>query len=184
MSGYWRRNLQHDPVTELWSSRYDEICTSVLEVISNSLYSPLTHLCNLSISRVFYSRIHSGKCHTSKSDDPCAFNHHQAVPLLNVLLKVFEKVVMNNCLINYIDIYMIYFFSINFGLRKMHPSRMPFMVLMDNLIKSADIGECVSEVYLDFSRDYKRGTRNSAAGPWIISPVLRAPARCCTQGAH
>ena len=61
----------------------------------------------------FSSRIHTGKCHTSKSGDPGALNHYQPMSLLSVLLKVFEKVVMNNCLINYIDIYMIYFFSIN-----------------------------------------------------------------------
>ena len=63
-------------------------------------------------------------------------------------------------------------------------SRMPFMVLMDKLIKSVDIGNCVFRVYLDFSWDYYRGTRNSAAWPWIISPVLRAPARRCKEGAH
>ena len=75
-------------------------------------------------------------------------------------------------------------FQYQCGLRKMHPSRMPFMVLMDKLIKSVDIGNCVIRVYLDFSWDYYRGTRNSAAGPWIISAILCAPARRCKQGAH
>ena len=149
----------------------------------NSLYSPLTHLCNLFISRVFSSRIHGGKCHTSKSDDPCAFNHYQPVSLLSVLLKVLEKVVMNYCLITTL-ISIWYTFSVSIWFKKNASLRMPFMVLMDKLIKSADIGECVIKVYLDFSWDYKRGTRNSAAGSWIISPVLCAPAWCCTQGAH
>ena len=91
-------------------------------MISNSLYSPLTHLCNLSISMGFSSRIHNGECHTSKSDYPCVFNHYRPVSLLSVLLKVFEKVFMYNCLINYIDTYMIYFFSINLVLEKCIPN--------------------------------------------------------------
>ena len=153
-------------------------------MISNSLYSPLTHLCNLSITRVFSSRIQAGECHTSKSDDPCVFDHYHPVSLLSALSKgLWESshVWLSYKLHRYLyDI----LFQYQCGLRKMHPSRMPFMVLMDKLIKSVDIGNCVNRVYLDFSWDYYRGTRNSAAGPWIISPVLRAPARRCKQGAH
>ena len=34
------------------------------------------------------------------------------------------------------------------------------------------------------SWDHHRGTGNSAAGPWVISSMLRAPARRCKQDAH
>ena len=51
----------------------------------------------------------------------------------------------------------------------MHPSRMPFMVLMDKLIKSADIGESVLLKFILISPETtKEGHETRMLGPELF----------------
>ena len=88
----------------------------------------------------------------NKSDDPFCFNNYRPVSLLCVLSKVFEKV-MYNRLLDFLEDQK-FFVNEQFGFRKLHSSKMAFMISIDKLIESLDRGEYVIGMFLDFSKAF------------------------------
>ena len=76
-----------------------------------------------------------------KNDDPYVFNNYRPVSLLNVLSKVFEKV-MYNRIIEFLEIYKI-LVNQQFCFRKLHSSYMALMVLMEKLITALENNDTV-----------------------------------------
>ena len=87
-----------------------------------------------------------------ESGDLEIFNTYRPVSVLCSLSKVFEKV-MYNRVIDYLNKYKMVF-SYQFGFRKCHSTYISFMVLVDELIKSLDDGDCIIGVFLDFSKAF------------------------------
>ena len=119
-----------------------------------SLCSPLPHICNLSLQEgTFPDEMKIAYVlPLFMSDDPEIFNNYRPVSVLCSLSKVFERV-MYNSVKDYLNKYEI-LFSYQFGFRKWHSTYMSLMILMDNLIKSLDIGDCVIGIFLDFSKAF------------------------------
>ena len=73
---------------------HDEIKASILKSISSYITEPLAYRCNLSLNQGgFPSELKiANLLPPYKADDPLLFNNYMPVYLLNVLSKVFEKV--------------------------------------------------------------------------------------------
>ena len=115
---------------------------------------PLTYVCNLSLTQgVFPDELKlANVLPLYKNYDPYAFSNYRPVSLLNVLSKVFEKV-MYNRLIEFLETYKI-LVNQQFGFRKLHSSYMALMMLMDKLITALENNEIVIGIFLDFSKAF------------------------------
>ena len=132
----------------------DGINASTLKTSLEFINSPLTDICNMSlVEGVFPDELKvANVIPLYKSDDPLLVNNYRPVSLLNVLSKVFEKI-MYNRLLDFLNKHKI-IFKFQFGFRKGHSTYMALMILMDKLIKSLENGEFVIGIFLDFSKAF------------------------------
>ena len=131
-----------------------EINAMSLKMVSSFIIEPLTYICNLSLTQgVFPDELKlANVLPLYKNDDPYIFNNYTLVSLLNVLSKVFEKV-MHNRLIEFLEMYKI-IVNQQFGFRKLNSSYMAFMTLMEQLITALENNETVVGIFLDFSKAF------------------------------
>ena len=133
---------------------HDEIRASTLKSVSPYIVEPLAYICNLSISQgVFPSKLKiANVLPLYKADDPFLFNNYRPVSLLNVLSKVFERI-MYNRVSEFLETLKI-LVNFQFGFRKWHSSYMTLLTLMDKLISSLERKEFVIGIFLDFSKAF------------------------------
>ena len=133
---------------------HDEIKASILKSISSYIIDPLAYICNLSLNEgVFPSEVKiANVLPLYKADDPFLFNNYRPVSLLNVLSKVFEKV-MYSRVSEFLETFKI-LDNFQFGFRKLHSSYMALLTLMDKLISSLEKKEYVIGIFLDFSKAF------------------------------
>ena len=133
---------------------HDEIRASTLKSVSPYIVEPLAYICNLSISQgVFPSKLKiANVLPLYKADDPFLFNNYRPVSLLNVLSKVFERI-MYNRVSEFLETLKI-LVNFQFGFRKWHSSYMALLTLMDKLISSLERKEFVIGIFLDFSKAF------------------------------
>ena len=133
---------------------HDEIRASTLKSVSPYIVEPLAYIWNLSISQgVFPSKLKiANVLPLYKADDPFLFNNYRPVSLLNVLSKVFERI-MYNRVSEFLETLKI---LVNFqsSFRKWHSSYMALLTLMDKLISSLERKEFVIGIFLDFSKAF------------------------------
>ena len=132
----------------------DDIGASTLRLSLDSISNVLTDICNLSLLEgVFPDELKvANVIPLYKSDDPMLVNNYRPVSLLNILSKVFEKV-MYKRLLDFLNKHKI-IFKYQFGFRKGYSTYMAMMILMDKLIKSLENGEFVIGIFLDFSKAF------------------------------
>ena len=87
-----------------------------------------------------------------KCDDPKLFNNYWPVSVLPSVSKAFERI-MYIRFVSYLNEYTI-LFSYQFGFRKIHPTYMALMTLMDKFTKCLDNDEYMIGVFLDFSKAF------------------------------
>ena len=133
---------------------HDEIRASTLKSVSPYIVEPLAYICSLSISQgVFPSKLKiANVLPLYKADDPFLFNNYRPVSLLNVLSKVFERI-MYNRVSEFLETLKI-LVNFQFGFRKWHSSYMALLTLMDKLISSLERKEFVIGIFLDFSKAF------------------------------
>ena len=117
---------------------HDEIRASTEKSAPPYIVEPLAYICNLSIGQgVFPSKLKiANVLPLYKADDPFLFNNYRPVPLLNVLSKVFERI-MYNRVSEFLETLKI-LVNFQFGFRKWHSPYMALLTLMDKLISSLE----------------------------------------------
>ena len=132
----------------------DEINVMSLKMVSSFIIEPLTYICNLSLTQgVFPDELKlANVLPLYKNEDPYVFNNYRPVSLLNVLSKVFEKVMCNR-LIEILEMYQI-LVNQQFGFRKLHSSYIALMILMEKLITALENNDTVVGIFLDFSKAF------------------------------
>ena len=133
---------------------YDEINNKILQLSVTPIIGPLSFLCNRSLTEgVFPSELKlANVLPLFKSGESMLFNNYRPVSLLCTLSKVFEKI-MYSRLLNFLDYHKILIGN-QFGFRKLHSSYMALMLMMDQVTKALDSGECVIGIFLDFSKAF------------------------------
>ena len=118
------------------------------------IIGPLSLLCNRSLTDgVFPLELKlSNVLPLFKSGETMLFNNYCPVSLLCTLSKVFEKITYSR-LLNFLDYHKILIGN-QFGFRKLHSSYMALMLMMDQVTKALDNGECVIGIFLDFSKAF------------------------------
>ena len=108
------QNLKHS------APGHDEITTAVLQLALPAIRTPLVHVMNLSlVEGIFPDELKVAKVlPLYKGDNPMLFNNYKPVSLLNILSKVFEKV-MYTRLVSYLENQKI-LYNKQFGFRKLH----------------------------------------------------------------
>ena len=132
---------------------YDEINNKILQLAMTLIIGPLSFLCNRSlIEGVFPLELKLAiVLPLFKSGETMLFNNYRPVSLLCMLSKVFEKITMDSRLLNLLDYHKILIGN-QFGFRKLHSNYMALMLMMDQVTKALDIGECLIGIFLDFSK--------------------------------
>ena len=126
---------------------YDEINIKILQLSVTPIIGPLSFLCNRSLTEgVFPSELKlANVLPLFKSGESMLFNNYRPVSLLCTLSKVFEKI-MYSRLLNFLDYHKILIGN-QFGFRKLHSSYMALMLMMDQVTKALDSGECVIGIF-------------------------------------
>ena len=142
------QNLKHS------APGHDEITTAVLQLALPSIRTPLVHVMNLSLAEgIFPDELKVAKVPPLyKGDKPMLFNNYRSVSLLNIISKVFEKV-MYTRLVSFLENQKI-LYNKQFGFRKLHSTYMALMLLIDKLTNAIEKGEYGIGVFLDFSKAF------------------------------
>ena len=114
----------------------------------------LSFLCNRSLTEgVFPSELKlANVLPLCKSGKYMLFNDYRPVSLLCTISKVFEKI-MYSRLLNFLNYHKVLIGN-QFGFRELHSSYMALMLMMDQVAKALDNGECVIGIFLDFSKAF------------------------------
>ena len=130
------------------------------------IIGPLSFLCNRSLTGgVFPLELKfANVLPLFKSGETMLFNNYRPVSLLCTLLKVFEKI-MYSRLLNFLDYHKILIGN-QFGFRKLHSSYMALMLMMDQVTKALDNGECVIIIFLDFSKAFDTVNHSILIDKW------------------
>ena len=133
LSYVWNRLMESiylEPVTENQintlikalkdtATGFNNMNSMSLNISSETLVKPLTHICNLSLTQgIFPSQLKiTNVIPLYKSDDPMLFNNYRPVSVLCVLSKVFEKIMYNIYISAFIEIFKILLEN-QYGFRK------------------------------------------------------------------
>ena len=140
------KNLKHSV------PRHDEITTAVLQLALPAIRTPLVHVMNLSLAEgIFPDELKiTNVLPLYKGDNPMRFNNYRPVSLINIISKVFKKV-MYTRLMSFLEKKM---YNKQFGFRKLHSTYMTLMRLIDKLTNAIEKGEYGIGVFLDFSKAF------------------------------
>ena len=142
------KNLKHS------APGHDEITTAILQLALPAIRTSLVHVMNLSLAEgIFPDELKVAKVlPLYKGDNPILFNNCRPVSLLNILSKVFEKV-MYTRLVSFFENQKI-LYNKQFGFRILHSTYMALMLLIDKLTNAIEKGEYGIGVFLDFSKAF------------------------------
>ena len=133
---------------------YDDITSMSLQLCSQYVTQPLTHICNLSLTYgVFPDQMKiADVIPLYKSDDPMIFSHYRPVSLLCILSKVFEKI-MYEIIVTFLNANNI-LYKFKFGFRPKHSPYLALITLIDQLTVAIENGDYAIGVFLDFSKAF------------------------------
>ena len=132
----------------------DGISSKILKQTLSLIVKPLVHTVNLSLNQGYFpnplkiARV----IPIYKSGDPMVMKNYRPVSVLNVLSKVFEKV-MYNRLFDFLDANNI-LYKLQFGFRRNHNTNIALSYLLDKIISSLDRGEVVIGTFIDLSKAF------------------------------
>ena len=133
---------------------YEEINNKILQLSVTPIIGPQSFLCNRSLTEgVFPLELKlANVLPLFKSGETMLFYNYRPVSLLCTLSKVFEKIMYSRSL-NFLDYHKILIGN-QFRFRKLHCSYMALMLVMGQVTKALDNGECVIVVFLNFSKAF------------------------------
>jgi len=136
------------------SAGHDDLSVKALKAAMESLLTPLTHLCNLSLQTgEIPGQLKIAKITPIyKSGDKDCFSNYRPISVLPVISKIFEKL-MYNRLIEYIEQNEI-FYENQFGFRRGRSTSMALTILIDKLHTAMDHNFFTLGVYLDLSKAF------------------------------
>ena len=172
----------------------DGISTKILKQTVTLIVKPLVHTLNLSLCQGYFpTALKTARViPIYKSGDPMEMKNYRPVSVLNVLSKVFEKV-MYNRLFDFFDTNNS-LYKMQFGFRRLHNANIALSYLLDKIISSLDRGDFVIGTFIDLSKAfdtvnhtilqaklYKYGVRGCALD-WVKSYLeKRSQYVCCNS---
>ena len=136
------------------SAGWDDINASLFKLSINSVITPFTHICNLSLlNGVFPNELKIARvCPIFKSGNPMHFVQYRPVSVLPVMSKVFERIMYDRIYTFMHDLKLLYEFQ--FGFRPNHSTELALMLSTDKIISALDKSNFVLGVFLDFSKAF------------------------------
>ena len=135
------------------AARFDDLNSMCLKISSQFLVKPVTHICNLSLSRYFPEQLTTANViPLYKSDDSMLFNNYRPVSILCVLSKIFEKI-KHNKVTAVLDIFQILHGN-QYEFRKKSSTHVALLTFIDKVIKAIENGGYAIGVFLDFSKAF------------------------------
>ena len=136
------------------ASGRDGILPEHIECVSDLIAHPLTLMANLFLEQgVFPAELRFAVVTPIyKAKDPMFLNNYRPISLSSVFSKILERLRYNRLLkfINKQD----FFNPFQFGFRNKHSTFMALIILLENLVKALDSGNCVVGIFLDFQKAF------------------------------
>ena len=142
------------------SPGWDDIHAKIVKKTYLHFVTPLTHVCNLSISRgCFPSQLKVAKViPLHKADSTSVYTNYRPVSVLTCFSKVFE-ILMYDRLISFVIKHSL-LYKYQFGFRKDHSTIFAILSLVDFISKALEKGEYVIGIFLDFSKAFDTVNHN------------------------
>ena len=125
-----------------------------VKCVSDFIAQPLTRIANLSLEQGVIPEELKFAVVTPiyKAKDPMFFNNYRPISLLSVFSKILERLMYNGLLkfLNKQD----FFNKFQFGFRNKHSKFMALIILLENLVKAFDNGNCAVGIFLDFQKAF------------------------------
>ena len=136
------------------ASGRDGILPKHIKCVSDFIALPLTRIANLSLEQGVFPEELKFAVVTPiyKAKDPMFFNNYRPNSLLSVFSKILERL-MYNRLLKFLN-KQNFFNQFQFGFRNKHSTFMALIVLLENLVKALDNGNCVVGIFLDFQKAF------------------------------
>ena len=133
---------------------HDDLSAKALKVAIDSILTPLTHLCNLSIqSGEIPKQLKIAKITPIfKSGDKALFINYRPISVLPTISKIFERLIYNR-IFEYLEKHEILYEN-QFGFRKGRSTNMALTILIDKLHTAMDHNFFSLGVYLDLSKAF------------------------------
>ena len=136
------------------ASGRDGILPKHIKCVSDFIALPLTRIANLSLEQGVFPEELKFAVVTPiyKAKDPMLFNNYRPISLLSVFSKILERLMYNRLLkfLNKQD----FFNQFQFGFRNKHSTFMALIILLENLVKALDNGNCAVGIFLDFQKAF------------------------------
>ena len=142
------RELRHS------SPGWDDISAKIVKQTYEYFLSPLTYVCNLSITQgCFPSELKLARViPLFKSESPTVYTNYRPVSVLTCFSKIFEKLMYNR--LNSFIIKHDLLYKYQFGFRKGHSTTMALLSLVDFITEALEKGDYVIGLFLDFSKAF------------------------------
>ena len=136
------------------ASGRDGILPKHIKSVSDSIAYPLARVSNLSFEQgVFPEELkYALVTPIYKANDPMFFNNYRPISLLSVFSKILERL-MYNRLVKFLNKHNL-FNKFQFGFRNKHSTFMALIILLENLVKALDDGNCAVGIFLDFQKAF------------------------------
>lgn len=132
----------------------DGVSSKILKECENELLDPLLHLLNTSLEQgIFPDDLKQGKIlPIFKSGDSERVENYRPISILNVISKIFERVVLNRLLMHLEEINFIC--DEQHGFQKGKSTKTAIVSLVERLIDIIDSGEKAAAIFLDLSKAF------------------------------
>ena len=132
----------------------DCITASALKHVVDLIASPLTHICQLSLTQGhFPSELKLAKIvPLYKSNDPSAFNNYRPISLLSVFSKILEKIMFERLYDYLVTLKILYEYQ--FGFQKNKSTYMALISLTDKLTDAIENGKVCVGIFIDFRKAF------------------------------
>ena len=132
----------------------DCIPASVLKHTIDLISSPLSHVCQLSLSEGYFpSELKLAKIiPLYKANDPSLFNNYRPISLLSVFSKILEKIMYDRLYDYLVTLKILYEYQ--FGFQKSKSTYMALISLTDRLIAALEKGDVCVGLFIDFRKAF------------------------------
>ena len=136
------------------SPGWDAISAKIVKRTHQSFITPLTHVCNLSITKgVFPQELKIARIiPIYKSESPSVLSNYRPVSVLTCFSKIFE-ILMYRRMIAFINENKL-LNKFQFGFREGHSTVMALITLIDEVSKALERGDVAIGIFLDFSKAF------------------------------
>ena len=133
---------------------WDDIKPNLVKMVKSYIKTPLTHICNLSLSQgIFPEELKiANVLPLFKNGDEMIFSNYRPVSILPVFSKLFEKI-MYNRLLDFVNKHGV-IYEYQFGFLKGKSTFMALISLLEKISAALDKGEFVIGIFLDFSKAF------------------------------